>query len=85
MSWFDTFWPMTDEMERLHGAGWGGYNKDEGTTSYIGQAEADDEPCYVVVGCLDGQWSAEACDPDTKELIAAGYGSTPQEALDDLL
>lgn len=77
-------WPMTEGMERLHGSGWGGYYKDEGTTSYIAQAECDNEPCYVVLGCLDGQWGAEACDPETGSLLAAGYGDTPQDALDDL-
>lgn len=75
--------PMTEGMEWEHGAGWGGYFKDEGTTSYIAQAESDGEECYVVLGCLDGQWSAEACEPDGS-FITAGYGDTPQEALDDL-
>lgn len=80
----DDMWPMTEAMERLHGEGWGGYFKDEGTTSYITQAfSEDDRQCYVVLGCLDGQWGAEACEPDGS-LIGAGYGDTPQEALDNL-
>ena len=75
------FSPMTDAMERLHGCGWGGYFKDEGSTSYI--AVDEDRQCYVVLGVLDGQWGCEGCDPEDGSLVAAGYGDTAQEALDD--
>lgn len=80
----DDMFPMTAEMEREHGAGHGGYYKDEGTVSYIAQAEHDGMPCYVVLGCLDGQWCAEACDEEHGDLIDAGYGDEPQQALDNL-
>ena len=75
--------PMTPNMEWEHGAGWGGYIKDEGTPSYIAQAECDGMQCYVVLGCLDGQWNAEACEEDGS-LLDEGHGDTPQEALNDL-
>lgn len=79
----DDMFPMTAEMEREHGVGHGGYYKDEGTVSYIAQAEHDGMPCYVVLGCLDGMWCAEACD-ELGDLIDGGYGDTPQDALNDL-
>lgn len=71
--------PMTEGMETAHGNGWGGYYKDEGTTSYIGLYEDG----FVVVGCLDGQWLAEYCDPEGYP-VDDGCGKTPQEALNDL-
>lgn len=76
-------YPMTEGMKRAHGDGWGGFFTDEGTPAWIAQAECNGEPCYVVLGCLDGQWGVEACDEDGN-FLDAGYGDTPQDALDDL-
>lgn len=74
------FVPMTDDMKAAHGAGWGGFFVDEGTTAYIGLCKTHH---YVVVGCVDGQWGAEMCSED-KHLVNAGYGDTPQDALGEL-
>lgn len=74
------FVPMMDNMKAAHGAGWGGFFVDEGTTAYIGLHGSNH---YVVLGCLDGQWGAEMCSED-KYLVNAGYGDTMQEAIDEL-
>ena len=74
---------MTEGVLAAYGAGWGGFHIDKGTTAYIAIGMIDDEPCVVVLGCLDGQWGAEATDEDG-QFLAGGYGDTPQDALDDL-